>query len=193
MRVVTILGSPKSNGNTAHALDMLETNLALQGHEVERIHAAARKINGCTGCNACIHDKEGPDCVQEDDAMSCFETMISADVLVYAFPLYAFSFPAQMKSLIDRHYCLVTNAGLPNQSSVLEGKRVALLVTCSDPVENNADIIQTAFDRIFLDRLRCSIVGKYVVASSAAPDFDQRASEMAKIIAGEIAGSHALS
>jgi multimeric flavodoxin WrbA len=117
--------------------------------------------------------------------MAIFDEVMAADAVIYASPLYAWSFPAQMKAFIDRHYCCITNPGRPEQSSVLEGKRVALLITCSEPMENNADVIQTIFDRIFL-RLHCIISGKYIVESSSAPDFEQRARKTARQIAGDV-------
>jgi multimeric flavodoxin WrbA len=185
MKVLIILGSPKKNGNTAKVVGMLEANLALQGHETERIQVTDFKINGCLGCNACFSKKELLNCIQEDDARSIFNQMMSADAIVYASPLYAFSFPAQLKSLIDRHYCLVTNPGQPEQSSVIENKRVALLMTCSDPIEKNADFIPIIFDRIFL-RLKCLISAKYIVESSSAPDFELRAKRISQTLASEL-------
>jgi multimeric flavodoxin WrbA len=52
-----------------------------------------------------------PGCVQKDDAFSVFERMMAADALIYSSPLYCWDFPAQMKALIDRHFCLVTGYG----------------------------------------------------------------------------------
>lgn len=185
MKILTIVGSPKRNGNTAKTLDMLEENLISQGHKVERVHVIDFKINGCLGCNACYMSKNKANCVQRDDFMTIYNKMVSADVVVYASPLYAWSFTSQMKSFVDRHYCLVTYPGLPEQSSVLEGKRVALIVTCSEPIENNAELIQIAFDRSFL-RLKCVIVGKYIIDLSSAPDFEHRADKTTKTMAAEI-------
>ena len=145
-------------------------------------------INGCLGCTACFTEKERPNCIQQDDAQGIFDRMLAADLLVYASPLYAYSFPAQMKSLIDRHFCFVTNPGLPSQSSVVEGKRVVLLVTCSRPQENNSDLVQTSFDRLFAE-LKCSIVGKYILANSSAPNFTRNAEEIMKRMASEISAS----
>jgi len=185
MKVLVILGSPKRNGNTAKVVSMLEEILYLKGHETKRIQVVDFNINGCVGCNACYTPKKKANCVQKDDFLTIYDRMASADVVIYASSLYAWSFPAQMKSFVDRHYCLVTYPGLPEQSSVVEGKRVALLVTCSEPMENNADLIQVAFDRSFL-RLKCQVVGKYVVDLSSAPDFEIRARTLAGKMADEI-------
>ena len=94
--------------------------------------------------------------------------MIQSDIIVYATPLYSWSFPSQMKAFIDRHVCLITGYG-PNRKSLLAGKSVALLVTCAGPQENNADIIQEIFDR-FGDFLKCNVIGKYIVPSCRTPD-----------------------
>ncbi|MFZ2539394.1 MAG: flavodoxin family protein [Oscillospiraceae bacterium] len=185
MKVLTILGSPKKNGNSSKALDMFEKNMILQGNEVERRNIVDFKINGCVGCNACFTEKDKPNCVQVDDAVHIFDQIMSSDIIIYASPLYAFSFPAQIKTFIDRHYCFVTNPGLPSQSSVIKDKRVALLITCCDELENNADLIQIMFDRIF-KRLECNVIGKYVITSSEALDFIDRAKEITNTMANDI-------
>jgi Multimeric flavodoxin WrbA len=185
MKVTTIFGGPKNNGNTSKALNIFEEGLISKGHEIERINVNDLKLNGCLGCNMCMINQDKPYCIQKDDVMSVFKRIMSADVIIYASPLYAFSFPAQLKLFIDRHYCLVTDPGLPNQSSVMKDKRVALLMTCSDPVENNADLVQLVFDRVF-GRLNCIIIGKYIIASSSAPDFIERAKDMSELMVQDI-------
>jgi multimeric flavodoxin WrbA len=178
MKILIVLGSPKRNGNTARVLDILEKEIVTYGHEIERVSVVDYKINGCVGCNACIKEKNEPNCVQLDDAKKIFDKIILADLVLYATPVYAHSFPAQMKTLIDRHYCFVTNAGLPGQSSVVEGKNVSLLITnCYN--EETTDLIQESFDRIFSE-LKCNSVGNIVVAESASPDFLERAERIVK-------------
>jgi multimeric flavodoxin WrbA len=188
MKIITILGSPRRKGNTSTALDMLEESLVSQGHQTERINVVDYKINGCLGCTACFTKKDRPNCVQHDDAKTVFDRMMSADVIVYASPLYGYSFPAQMKSLIDRHFCFVTEPGLPNQSSVIEGKRVALLITSSRSEEDNTDLIQVSFDRQ-MSELKCNVVGKYIIANSNTPDFTQKTKEITNAMSKKISAS----
>ena len=186
MKVITILGSPKKNGNTARALDMLEENLISQGHEMERIHIIDYNIKGCMGCFACMGKNDEPGCILKDDAISVFERMISADAIVYASPIYAFDFTSQIKPLIDRHLCLIQDYGYPNQTSLIQGKRVALLITCGGSAEGNADLVQVIFDRSMDGMLKCNVVGKYIVPLSDAPDFTDRAREVVDKLAKEI-------
>jgi multimeric flavodoxin WrbA len=180
MKILTLLGSPKKNGNTAAVLNLLENELTANGHEFEKINVIDYKVNGCTGCVVCIKEKSKPNCIQEDDAKIIFHKIMLADLIIYATPVYAHSFPAQMKTLIDRHYCFVTDAGAPNQSSVVAGKKVSLLLTnCYK--EETTDLIQESFDRIFTE-LKCNIVGKFVVSESSFPDFLERAEKIVNVM-----------
>ncbi len=164
------MGSPRKNGNTAAVLNMFEERVIQQGHEVERINIVDCEVKGCVGCEAChqgVNDRPG--CAQQDDAEAVFKRMIASDAVIYASPLYAWDFSAQLKQLLDRHYCLVKNYGSPDYTSLLEGRRTALLVTCGGPLDNNADIIQELFDRQN-NALKCDVIGKYILSFCTTPD-----------------------
>jgi len=187
MKIVTILGSARSKGNTAKVLAAFEKMVGGK-HTVDRINVASYDIGGCLGCGRCREANDEPGCVQQDDAMQLFDLMMGADLIVYATPLYCWSFPAQIKALIDRHYCLVKAYGTPDSKSLLQGKRDALLVTCDGPRENNADLIEGVFDR-FSDYCKLEIAGKYVLPFCYMADgFDARAAALAKQMASELAG-----
>jgi len=128
-------------------------------------------------------------CVQKDDAASIFERIMSSDVVVYASPLYCWSFYSQLKAFLDRHLCLVTWYNTPDYKSLLEGKRSALLVTCGGPIEDNADLIQTIFDRMN-DFCKCTVIGKYVVPFCTSPDaIGAEATKIAEKMASNVAVS----
>jgi NAD(P)H-dependent FMN reductase len=77
--------------------------------------------------------------------------MVESDLVIYASPLYYWGFSAQMKALIDRCHCLYRGVcGSPEHTSFVEGQRQALIVTAADPYENNAELIQTSFQRILV-------------------------------------------
>jgi multimeric flavodoxin WrbA len=187
MKIVTILGSARTKGNTAKVLASFE-KLVGGKHTVDRINVASYDVGGCLGCGKCRENSDEPGCVQQDDAMQLFDLMMAADLIVYATPLYCWTFPAQIKALIDRHYCLVKAYGTPDSKSFLEGKRDALLVTCDGPRENNADLIEGVFDR-FSAYCKFKIAGKYVLPFCGMKDgLDTRAAELAGKMAGELAG-----
>jgi multimeric flavodoxin WrbA len=148
MKITTLLGSAKKKGNTATVLGWINNELESLGHDVEGIYLNNKSIGGCLGCAKC---REYPDeiaCVQKDDAIDIMEKMIASDAVIYASPIYFWGFSAQLKALIDRGYSLVTNYHKPGHTSLMEGKRLGLLVTGADGYEDNAESMFSAFDRI---------------------------------------------
>jgi multimeric flavodoxin WrbA len=187
MKVTTILGSPRKRGNTARVIGWIEDELRELGHEAERIILVDRRVKGCKGCYACKNRTEEPRCPRKDDAAAIFNRMAASEAIVYATPLYCWCFSSQMKALIDRHLCIVSGYGTPEHASLIEGRRAALVVTCEDVVENNADIIQVLFDRLN-EYTKCSVAGKYVFPNCSTPDaMGADVAERAKQIAREIA------
>lgn len=189
MKITTILGSPRKKGNTARILGIFEDIIISQGHEIDRINVARCKLKGCLGCDKCQAIIDEPGCVQKDDMLSIFERMITADVVIYASPLYVWGFTSQIKPLIDRQYCLVKNYGTPNYKSFLKDKRVALLVTCGDKLENNADLIPIIFQRE-CDYTGSIAIGKYIVPSCTTPDaLGNKADKTAERMAQDVLGN----
>jgi len=168
MKIITILGSPRKKGNTAKVLSMFEDKVE-NNHEVERINVTKYNVGGCLGCYKCQESKDEPGCVQKDDALTIFEKMIQADAIVYASPLYCWSFTSQIKPLIDRHFCLVTGAGTTDHDSLISGKPAALLLTCAGPIEGNCDAIQSIFAG-FTDYAKLMAKGNFILPFCTKPD-----------------------
>ncbi|MDU2065153.1 MAG: flavodoxin family protein [Sporomusaceae bacterium] len=186
MKITTILGSPKEKGKTSQALTLLEDKLTALGHEAERIWICRYTISGCSGCYACMASKNEPSCVQRDDAVSLFQRLVNSDAIIYAGPIYFFDFTAQFKAFLDRHYCLTVDFGTPDASSMLAGKKVALLITCMGQEEGNADLAQVIFDRSMNGIMKCNVMGKHVIALSETADFVTRADAVAYKLVQEI-------
>ena len=168
MKIISILGSPRKKGNTATVLSMFEDKVSKE-HEVERINIVQYSVGGCIGCYKCKEKMNEPGCVQKDDALIIFEKMIKADAIVYASPLYCWSFTSQIKPLIDRHFCLVSGDGTSEHNSLISGKPAALLVTCAGPIEGNCDAIQGIFKGI-TDYLLLKAKGDYILPFCTTPD-----------------------
>lgn len=185
MRITAILGSPRKKGNTAEVLGSFE-ELVAPSHQVDRINIVDCDIRGCLGCGACQKTTEEPGCVQEDDAVSLLERMMHSDAVIYASPLYFFSFSSQMKALIDRHFCMVKGYGTPVCKSLFEGKRIGLLVTCHGQIENNADLIPKVFDRT-AEYCQMNVIGKYVIPFCTTPQkISSEAIEVARQMSADL-------
>ncbi|MEN6413979.1 MAG: flavodoxin family protein [Veillonellales bacterium] len=163
MKFLSFLGSPNRNGNTAEILDRMEKRLSEHGHEAERVYLKDFTIHGCQGCLACQQASDEPVCVQKDDVQDLLRRVGAADAVIYASPLYGWNFTAQLKQYLDRHFCLAKGFATPEHTSFIQGKKVAMLVTCGGPIENNADLVLPLFERMFAGYLKCTVLGEIVV------------------------------
>ena len=100
-QVLVLTGSPRREGNSDMLADAFIKGAATTGHKVDKLISASYRINGCLGCNSCW--SKGKPCVQEDDFNEKLAPLLEkADVLVFCMPLYAYTFPTQIKAPIDR-------------------------------------------------------------------------------------------
>lgn len=99
MNIIILQGSPNRKGSTGILVEEFTKGAIEAGHQVERFDLPMMKINPCTGCVACGY--EGP-CVQKDDTGVIRKAILSADMIVFATPLYYYGMSAQLKITIDR-------------------------------------------------------------------------------------------
>jgi multimeric flavodoxin WrbA len=109
-------------------------------------------------------------------------------VILYASPIYFWGFSAQIKVLIDRGYSLVTNYHKPGHTSLMEGKRIGLLVTGGGAYKENAEGMFTAFDRMvgfFLARKSGELyVGECSAPAELSEEVRSKALELARSLVG---------
>lgn len=190
MKILSLLGSPRKQGNTAKVLSWVEEELRNQGHSVDRLHLVDYHLEGCIGCHYCQKNPGRLECTREDHCLEIFERMIGSDAVIYATPLYCWDFTSQMKPFIDRHLCLVTGPENPaTHKSHIEGKRLALLVTAADHEgEGNSDLISEIFRRLAA-YTKARVAAELIVPFCSTPDkigAEQR--EWALAFAAKVAG-----
>lgn len=169
MKIITILGSPRKEGNTATVLGWIEQRLQDQGHEIERISVSDYTMNGCMECRVCSEHTDEPGCPQEDDVTRILDKIIKSDAVVYSSPLFCWSWPAQMKALIDRHFGLVKHYGLPDYKSFLNAKPVGLVITSAGPVEGNAELLIKQF-QLFAQYINVQVKAQLAAPFCTTPD-----------------------
>ncbi|MDD1708163.1 MAG: flavodoxin family protein [Methanoregulaceae archaeon] len=102
MRIIAFNGSPRAEQSNTHV--MVEAFLAgaeSAGAETENIFLARKKIKHCLGCFGCWWKTPGT-CVQSDDMAELIEKYLSADVVIFATPLYIDNVSGIMKNFMDR-------------------------------------------------------------------------------------------
>ena len=60
MKVLLLNGSPRRNGNTARALQEMESAFASEGIETETVHVGKEAVRGCIACGSCGKNCIGP-------------------------------------------------------------------------------------------------------------------------------------
>lgn len=102
-RIIVILGGGRVNGNTSQLAEAFMNGAKEAGHQVEMVSLNKLNVNGCIGCNACRYGKS---CVQKDDFNSLVPKIKTADLIVFASPLYFWTVSSKIKAFIERFYCI---------------------------------------------------------------------------------------
>ncbi len=98
-KVVVISTSLRRRSNSALLAAAFAEGARKAGNDVEEITLDGKKIAFCTGCLACQRTGH---CVINDDAVTIEQSVVEADVVCWATPIYYYEMSGQMKTLIDR-------------------------------------------------------------------------------------------
>lgn len=116
-KIVVVIGSPRSSGNTEIMADAFVNGAKENGNQVTVYKLGEMKVNGCLGCEYCS-GHQGK-CVQMDDMQKIYPALYDADMLVFASPLYYYGFSSQIKAMIDRLYVTITKPLKLNECMLL--------------------------------------------------------------------------
>ena len=138
-KIVVITGSPRKNGNSFKMTDAFIKEAEAKGHTVVRFDAALKKVGGCHACTTCF--KSGKACSFDDDFNEIAPHILEADGIVFTTPLYWYSFPAQIKGVIDRLYsfCIAEKD--------ISGKECALIACCEEDDVSVMDGIKFPYEK----------------------------------------------
>ncbi|MBX3743950.1 MAG: NAD(P)H-dependent oxidoreductase [Verrucomicrobiae bacterium] len=150
---IALLGSLRSDGNTARALHRL-----VEGHPCHVLDLRHQRI---------AHFSYEQEYADDDDFIGIVERIVEAPVTVLATPVYWYSYSTPMKIFIDRFSDLLVSQKPLGRK--LRGCRFALLSTGSDPAP---DATLTQAFRNFCDYLGIGNVGM-VYACEDGPFHDE--------------------
>ncbi|SNB47097.1 flavodoxin family protein [Geobacter sp. DSM 9736] len=134
MKVVCLLGSPRSRGISATIAGRFMETAATLGAETRSFELNRLTYRGCQGCYAC---KKGLDrCVLTDDLAEVLGAVQEADVVVLASPVYYGDVTAQLKGFIDRTFSYLKPDYITNtQPSRLGPKELVFVLSQGHPDE----------------------------------------------------------
>lgn len=126
--VLIISTSPRKGGNSDILADEFAKGAAQAGHNVEKISLYNKTINFCKGCLVCQKTQR---CIIHDDADTIAQKMLTADIIVFATPIYFYEMSGQMKTMLDRSNPLYTTD--------YSFRDIYLLATAADGEESAMD------------------------------------------------------
>lgn len=133
MKIVIINGSARK-GNTLTAINSFIKG-ASKNNEIEIIEPDKLHIAPCKGCGVCQCHKG---CVDNDDTNPTIKKISSADMILFATPVYWWGMSAQLKLIIDKCYC----RGLQ-----LKNKKIGLIIVGGSPIDSiQYELICKQFD-----------------------------------------------
>lgn len=152
-KIVILKASPRKNGNSNALAAAFAEEAKKAGASVTEYDATNMQIGGCRSCYGCM--TKG-DCVIRDDFEKVAEGLRDADGIVIASPVYWYTFPAQIKAVIDRWFSLYA-AG-----NDFSGKKAALLSCCEEETVETFDGIRFSFEKT-MALMKAEIVGEVLI------------------------------
>lgn len=123
MKTLVLFSSPNRKGNTGILIDNFLKGC--QG-DVEIINVFGLKVKPCNDCRFCGLNKR---CVNSDDMDELYEKVENCDAVVIASPLYFTSFPAPLKTVIDRFQVYWSRKYIHKDSTPFKRKKGILVMT----------------------------------------------------------------
>lgn len=104
-KILIAIGSPRKDGNVTILANEFARGAKEAGHEVIIADVAHKNIAPCKACEYCF--TSGGVCVQKDDMQEMYDLLHECDTLVFASPIYYYTFTAQIKAFMDRQFCAI--------------------------------------------------------------------------------------
>jgi len=149
MRIINILGSPRTSGNGATIAQLL-IDIIKDRHDQIQTHALNQlTYRGCQACMAC--KKTADRCAVKDELTPVLEDIKNADLVILSSPVYFGEITAQAKGLVDRMFSFFgpdyrTN---PHASRLAAGKSLVLILPQGNPDEAAFAEVVPRYTRIF--------------------------------------------
>ncbi len=138
LKVMALMGSPRKSGYTAKLLGTLLREFP-KGTNIEIVNLY--ELNPIP-CNACGYCKAGNGCSKKD-LEEFFKKFETADVIIFATPIYFMGVPAPLKALIDRFQRYYEARFRRNVKHPIEKRRkAALIVTSGSDGEIGFEVIK---------------------------------------------------
>ena len=140
-KIVVLTGSARKGGNSNRMAQAFAQAAEAKGNEVKVIDTTKLTLNFCHGCQTCY--KTGKPCTFDDDFNVIADDILGADALVFSCPVYWYSVPSQIKTVIDKMFSFV----IGGKAELFFGKECALITCCEEEDAAILDGVRIPFER----------------------------------------------
>lgn len=112
MKTLIINGSPKANGNTACAGNLIKETLEKKGITTDIYHLAGKDIRPCLGCMSCFKTRDNK-CIIDDDLNELIALSLDYDGIILGSPIHFATISSLAKCAFDRMFFV----GMANDNS----------------------------------------------------------------------------
>jgi len=154
--ILVLTGSARRGGNSDLMANAFIKGAEAAGNKVTKYETAFKDLKGCIYCDTCYSLGDDKACTHDDVFNELAPYYQTADVIVFATPLFWYTFPAQIKAAIDKLYSLMVG----NKPSNIKESMLLVCGTGKDTFKY--DGIIKSYELIVSDRkwIDC---GHYVV------------------------------
>lgn len=129
-KVFIVSSTPRNGGNSDILAEEFARGAKDAGHSVEKVNLRDTDLKFCIGCLAC-QTREA--CVLKDGMNELYPRIQSADVLVFATPVYFYEMSGQLKTFLDR-----LNPLFPRENAFREIYLIAAAADAEESAMNGA-------------------------------------------------------
>ena len=139
MKILILKSSGNRHGSSNLLADAFIRGAEEAGHTITEYDLLRADLRPCLGCNHC--GMAGP-CVQKDDFENGLKELLrQTDMIVFVMPVYYYSWPAQLKTVVDRFYSFTGELTRMK-------KKTALLTVAWDNTDSAFDLVKAYYGRI---------------------------------------------
>lgn len=149
MKIISVVGSPRVDGNSATIAKKFCDTAEELGAEVKTYVLNELRYQGCQGCMLCKTKLDR--CALQDDLTEVLDAVRNTDVLVLSSPVYFWDVSGQLKTFTDRTFSylvpdFITN---PVKSRLAAGKKLVFILAQNNPDPESFPDIFPKFDFFF--------------------------------------------
>jgi multimeric flavodoxin WrbA len=117
MKILALIGSPRSGSNTDILVDKILIGAGENGNSCEKIRLYDFDISACVDCRKC--KRSDFVCALEDGMSPIYPQLEAADLIIFGTPVYWYGPTAKMKLLIDRLRPFIASGKLKGKKGIV--------------------------------------------------------------------------